>query len=112
MILHYEIKQHGSLFFYRRIEVFATKRLIDLPYAAFERIVFLVGKPLAFAKLLLQGIDGIHSILISSVEHFILGCLLNAQCLIVITVERIESIDIIGNDIEQPSIFAFRYFVL
>src|SRR5574344_344785 len=65
MVLHYKIKQHGSLFLHRWVEVFASERLINLSYATLEGIIFLIGKPLAATKLLLQGIYGIHCILIS-----------------------------------------------
>ena len=95
MVLHYKIQQHGCLFFYRRIKVLAAKSLIYLSYAASERIIFFICKPSTFAKLHFQGVDGIHGILVGGVEKFLLGCLLNAQCLIIVAVECVEGIDII-----------------
>ena len=45
-------------------------------------------------------------------ENFFLGCLLYAQCLIIVAVERVEGIDIICDNTEQSGVFSFRYFVL
>ena len=57
-----------------------------------RRIIFFICKPSTFAKLHFQGVDGIHGILVGGVEKFLLGCLLNAQCLIIVAVERVECI--------------------
>ena len=105
MVLHYEIEQHSSLFFNRGIKVFATESLVNLPNAAFEGVIFLVSKPLAATELHLQGVDSLHRILIGGTERFFFGCLLNAQCLIVVAVECVEGIYIIGYDIEKSGIF-------
>ena len=51
MVLYYKIKQHGSLFLNRRIEVFASKCLVNLSDAALEGIILLVSKPLASVEL-------------------------------------------------------------
>lgn len=34
------------LFFYRSVEFFTTEGLVNLTYAALERIILLIGKPL------------------------------------------------------------------
>ena len=51
MVLYYKVKQHGSLFLNRRIEVFASKSLVNLSDAALEGIILLVSKPLASVEL-------------------------------------------------------------
>lgn len=51
MVLYYKVKQHCCLFLNRRIEVFASKCLVNLSDAALEGIVLLVSKPLASVEL-------------------------------------------------------------
>ena len=73
MVLYYKIKQHGSLFLNRLIEVLASKSLIDLPDTTLKGIVLLVSKPLASTELLLQGVDCLHRILVGSTKRLFLG---------------------------------------
>lgn len=53
----------------------STESLVNLPNAAFEGIIFLIGKQLATVKLHLQGVDGIHGVLIGGTEWLFFGYL-------------------------------------
>ena len=44
VILGHQIKQHGRFLLYTRIELFTSKRLIDLSDATFERVILLIAK--------------------------------------------------------------------
>src|SRR5574344_2847037 len=101
MILCNEIEQHGCLFFHRRIEVNASEGLIDLSDGTLERIIFFIAKQSTAAKLLFQTHDSFHRILVSGMELKLARSLGNIQLLIVVLVKRVESISIIGNNIDQ-----------
>ena len=112
VVFHYEIKQHGGLFLYRRIKVLAAESLVNLSDTALERIILLMGKPPAAAKLFLQCVDDPHGIVVGDAERLLTGRLLNPKRLVVITVEGIKGINIIGNDTEQSRIFSLQHLVL
>ena len=51
--LQQQKQQHGCFFFYRRIEFFSSKGLVDLPDTALEGVILFVGKPPASTELVL-----------------------------------------------------------
>ena len=101
MILCYEVKQHGCFFLYRRIKILPAESLIYLPYGTLERIVFLIGEPLAAAKLGLQFFDSLHGSFVGSTELGFVCGLLHSQLLVIVLVQSIKSISIVGNHFHQ-----------
>ena len=101
MILCDQIKQHGSFLLHGRIEVLPTESLINLTDGAFERIVFLMGKPLASAKLRLQLFNGLHGSLVGRMKPCFVGCLFHGQLLVIVLIQGIKGIGIVGNDLHQ-----------
>lgn len=52
MVLRDKIEKHGGFLLDRRIELLSAESLIDLPDAALEAVILLVGKQSAAAELL------------------------------------------------------------
>ena len=101
MVLGDEVKQHGSFLFYTGIEFLTSEGLIDLSDAALERVVFLIAKQDGASEFLAQAIDGLHRILVGSMEGLLLGSLIDSKSLVIIVVKSVKSVGVIRHHLEE-----------
>ena len=85
-------EQIGRLFLDNRVEITPAESLVNRTHRAFERLVLLAGEQCAAAKLVAQHLQRLHRILIGRAERLLRCSGRYLQLLIIVAVERIESV--------------------
>lgn len=101
VVFDHEVKQIGGFFLDAWIELFTTKCLIDCAQCAFESLVLF--QPEQAAESRLHGLDDLHGRLISHGVRCRTSDLLDHQRPVIETIQRRQSIGIIGDD-DQKSL--------
>ena len=92
-----QIEQIGRFLLDARVKVVAAEGLVNRTHRAFERLVLLVGEQLAASELVAQHLQRLHRIFIRRMKWF-LGCgIRHFQLLVIVTIERIETVSIVRN---------------
>ena len=100
MVFGDKIKKHGSFLLHAGIEFHTIEGLIYLSDAALEGVVLLVAKECRATKLFTEHIYLVHGVLVSGMEGFLFGGLIDVQSLVVVVVKSVKSVCVIQNHIK------------